>query len=278
MKLAVAVLSSILLACSVTTANPIDPSATTDVETSTSTVIPSATTSTQASTSPTPNPNGIGLGGLDDALPDSIKDLLERYKKTKHDLNQQGKICDPLKPEYDSQIMLVIDLKTKIQDLEEKSQKNGDSPEYDGEIQKTKLDLEAQRSKLEDIEKRYNECQLKKNGLESEIYLTKMRLVYLVFGDSSNFRLFDQQLYLINKHPSVKGYLGELSLEYSKIPGQSSSGQQCQESQPSSSRPSGSGSSRQKAPSKKRKRVSKLMSGLKSHFKRPESEDREPLI
>ncbi|EGF81085.1 hypothetical protein BATDEDRAFT_88146 [Batrachochytrium dendrobatidis JAM81] len=277
MKLAVAVLSSILLACSVTTANPIDPSATTDVETSTSTFIPSATTSTEASTSPTPNPNGIGLGGLDQ-LPDSIKELLEKYVRLSHDLNQQGKICDPLKPEYDSQIMLVIDLKTKIEVLEEKSQTSGGSPEYDGEIQKTKLDLEAQRSKLEDIEKRYNECQLKKNGLESEIYLTKMRLVYLVFGDSSNFRLFDQQLYLINKHPSVKGYLGELSLEYSKTPGQSSSGQQHQESQPSSSRPSGSGSSRQKAPSNKRKRVSKLMSELKSHFKRPESEDREPLI
>ncbi|KAK5669102.1 hypothetical protein QVD99_004864 [Batrachochytrium dendrobatidis] len=272
MKLAVAVLSSILLACSVTTANPVNPSATTDVETSTSTVIPSATTDVEAITSPTPNPNGIGLGGLDQ-LPSSIKELLDKHLKLSHARDEQKKVCDPLKPEYDSQIMLVIDLKTKIEVLEEKSQKNGGSPEYDGEIQKTKLDLEAQRSKLEDIEKRYNECQLKKNGLESEIYLTKMRLVYLVFGDSSNFRLFDQQLYLINKHPSVKGYLGELSLEYSKTPGQSSSGQQHQESQPSSSRPSGSGSPGQKAPSNKRKRISKLVGEIKSLFKRPKYDD-----
>ncbi|EGF79885.1 hypothetical protein BATDEDRAFT_89311 [Batrachochytrium dendrobatidis JAM81] len=277
MKLAVAVLSSILLACSVTIANPIKPSESTDVETSTSTVIPSETTSTEASTSSTPNPNGIGLGALD-ALPDSIKELLEKYKKEKHDLNQQEKIYWPLKSEYDGQLMLVTDLEAKLYFLKRKSQKNGGSPEYDGEIQETKIDLEIQESKLEDIGKSYRECRLRYDDLKAAIAFTEIKLVDLIFGESSNYELFEQQIDLINKHPSVVEYLGELSLEYSKIPGGSSSGQQHQESQPSSSRPSGSGSSRQKAPSNKRKRVSKLMSGLKSHFKRPESEDREPLI
>ncbi|KAK5668103.1 hypothetical protein QVD99_005143 [Batrachochytrium dendrobatidis] len=91
MKLAVAVLSSILLACSVTIANPIDPS---------------ATTSTEAITSPTPNPNGIGISGLD-PLSDSVKDLLDKYIELEDDRNEQGKKCKLLQSEYDSQIMLV---------------------------------------------------------------------------------------------------------------------------------------------------------------------------
>ncbi|KAK5667196.1 hypothetical protein QVD99_006404 [Batrachochytrium dendrobatidis] len=138
------------------------PSATTDVETSTSTVIPSATTSTEASTLPTPNPNGIGLGGLD-PLPDSIK---SKNTKSKVIRNEQKKICDSLRFQYDNQNKLVTDLETKIQVLEEKSQRSGGSPEYDGEIQKTKIDLEAQKSKLEDLGSRYNECDSKHDSIK----------------------------------------------------------------------------------------------------------------
>ncbi|KAJ8326149.1 hypothetical protein QVD99_001359 [Batrachochytrium dendrobatidis] len=77
MKLAVAVLSSILFVCSVTTANPVNPSATTDAEASTSTFIPST--------------KGIGLGALDDALPDNVKHLLDKYAEIENDRNQQKK-------------------------------------------------------------------------------------------------------------------------------------------------------------------------------------------
>ncbi|KAK5665565.1 hypothetical protein QVD99_007911 [Batrachochytrium dendrobatidis] len=48
MKLAVTVLSSILLACSVTTANPVNPSATTSTDASTSTTQPTATESNKS--------------------------------------------------------------------------------------------------------------------------------------------------------------------------------------------------------------------------------------
>ncbi|EGF80049.1 hypothetical protein BATDEDRAFT_89240 [Batrachochytrium dendrobatidis JAM81] len=272
MKLAVAVLSSILLACSVTIANPIKPSESTDVETSTSTVIPSATTSTEASTSPTPNPNGIGLGGLD-ALPDSIKELLEKYVRLGYGRDEQKKVCDPLKSEHDSQIMLVAGLETKIQVLERKFQRSGGSPKYDGKIQKTKVDLEAQESKLKDIRSRYKECQLKKSCFENTIYFTKLSLVNLIFGRNWNCESLYQQFDLIKKHSSVKGYLDELSLEYSKILGQSPSDQQCQESQPSPDTPSGSGSSGQKVPSNKRKRVSKLMHDVGSCFHQPKDDN-----
>ncbi|EGF79182.1 hypothetical protein BATDEDRAFT_89862 [Batrachochytrium dendrobatidis JAM81] len=272
MKLAVAVLSSILLALSVTTANPVNPSATTDVETSTSTVIPSATTSTEASTSSTPNPNGIGLGALD-TLPGNVKYLLERYVKLDHNRNHHEKICDSLKSEYEDQKKLVTDLGTKLYILKRKSQTSGGSPEYDGEIQETKIDLEAQRSKLFDIRSRYMECRLKNDCFENAIGFIKMSLADLIFGGNWDSELFDQQFDLINAHPSVKGYLDKLSLEYSEILGQSPSDQQCQESQSPLDTPSGSGSSEQEAPPNKRKRVSKLVDELKSFFKRPKHDD-----
>ncbi|EGF76144.1 hypothetical protein BATDEDRAFT_92998 [Batrachochytrium dendrobatidis JAM81] len=274
MKLAVAVLSSILLACSVTTANPVNPSATTDVETSTSTVIPSATTDVEAITSPTPNPNGIGLGGLDQ-LPSSIKELLDKHLKLSHARDEQKKVCDPLKPEYDSQIILIADLETKIQVLERKFQRSGGSPKYDGEIQKTKADLEAQKVKLKDIRSRYYECQLKTCYIELDLSLIKIELVECVFGETWDPESTERKLLLIGQHPSVMRYFGELgnkgqSSECNECLGQNPSDQQQhQEPQPSPDTPSGSGSSGQKVPSNRQKGSSKFMGKLKSFFGRP---------
>ncbi|OAJ41509.1 hypothetical protein BDEG_25092 [Batrachochytrium dendrobatidis JEL423] len=209
MKLAVAVLSSILLACSVTIANPIDPSATTDVEDGISTFIPSATTSTEASTSPTPDPNGIGLDGLD-TLPDIIKELFENYQRKQDGFEEQEEICNSLKSEYDGQTMLVKRLKKKIQVLGYKSQTSGDNQKYYGEIQETKLNLEAQKAKLEDLKKSRKECDSKYKGIEFELELIGIKLVKLVFGGTWDSKPFDQQLYLIGKHPSVQDYLDGL--------------------------------------------------------------------
>ncbi|KAK5672306.1 hypothetical protein QVD99_001410 [Batrachochytrium dendrobatidis] len=250
MKLAVAVLSSILLACSVTTANPVNPSATTDVETSTSTVIPSATTDVEAITSPTPNPNGIGLGGLDQ-LPSSIKELLDKHLKLSHARDEQKKVCDPLKPE------------------------SGGSPKYDGEIQKTKADLEAQKVKLKDIRSRYYECQLKTCYIELDLSLIKIELVECVFGETWDPESTERKLLLIGQHPSVMRYFGELgnkgqSSECNECLGQNPSDQQQhQEPQPSPNTSSGSGSPGQKAPSNRQKGSSKFMGKLKSFFGRP---------
>ncbi|KAL5039124.1 hypothetical protein RTP6_7807 [Batrachochytrium dendrobatidis] len=124
MKLAVAVLSSILLACSVTTANPIDPSATTDAETITSTVIPSETTDVEASTLPTPNPNGIGLDSLD-PLSDSIKELLKSYHRKHVGFEEQVKKCELLKSQYKDQQTMVKHAKRKLHVVKHRSLRDG---------------------------------------------------------------------------------------------------------------------------------------------------------
>ncbi|EGF79153.1 hypothetical protein BATDEDRAFT_25675 [Batrachochytrium dendrobatidis JAM81] len=98
MKFSIAVLSSILAVCSVTVANPVDPSESTDDEDGISTFIPSATTSTEDNTFtgiPTvfkgveynfwidANPDGIGLGALDDPIP--VRDWSSYRKKWETD-------------------------------------------------------------------------------------------------------------------------------------------------------------------------------------------------
>ncbi|KAJ8328652.1 hypothetical protein O5D80_002641 [Batrachochytrium dendrobatidis] len=262
MKLAVAVLSSILFACSVTIANPIDPS---------------ETTSTESSTSPTPNPNGIGLDGLN-PLPNIIKDLLNKYIELEHGRDEQEKLYGSLKPQYDHQHKLVKDLEKRIRLLEFISQTSGDNQKYYGEIQETKLNLEAQRSKLFDFGSRYYECQLKTCYIELDLSLIKIELVECVFGGPWDSKSTDRKLFLIGTYPSVMRYFGELgnkgqSSGRNKSLGQNHGDQQHQDLQPSPNTPSGSGSPGQKVPSNRQKGSCKFMNGLKSFFQRSKNDD-----
>ncbi|KAJ8325393.1 hypothetical protein O5D80_006329 [Batrachochytrium dendrobatidis] len=269
MKLAVAVLSSILLACSVTIANPIDPSATTSTESSTSTFIPSA--------------KGIGISGLD-PLPGNVKHLLDKYVEIKDGRNQQEKIYCPLKSRYDSQCEVVINLKGKIEVLEYQSRRNGGSSKHNDIIQKAKLDLEHQRSKFAKFRKDLEACQSEIGRLVEKEWKTDKRIVGLVFGTPVNIAAVPHQTFLIKEAPSVKDYLEQQLLKYESVDQnpsdqeyQNPSDQQRQDSQSSSNTLSGSKSNKKSTPNK-RKRVSKLMDGLKSLFQRPKREDLEPLI
>ncbi|EGF80051.1 hypothetical protein BATDEDRAFT_88861 [Batrachochytrium dendrobatidis JAM81] len=293
MKLAVAVLSSILLALSVTTANPVNPSATTDVETSISTVIPSATTSTEASTSSTPNPKGIGLGALD-PLPGNVKELLKEYVKIQDNRNQQRKICWLLQSQSDIQRKVVMGLEKKLETLEKKPQGKGGSSKHNDKIRKAESNLEKQYSKFVKLQRSLYECESEIDDLAQKEWEINQHIASLVFGTTTNVATVDFQTSTIKEMPSVKDYLEKQSLKNKDLDRKSGgrrkhrkSGDQRkhkdfqpllnEESDDASDEESGSGSSRQKVPSKKRKRVSKLMDGLGSFFKRPGDDDREPL-
>ncbi|OAJ43892.1 hypothetical protein BDEG_27205 [Batrachochytrium dendrobatidis JEL423] len=249
MKLAVAVLSSILAVCSVTVANPVDPSESIDDEDGISTFIPSATTSTEDNTFtviPTvfkgveynfwidANPDGIGLGALDDPIPDD------------------------------------------------------DSLKYYIEIRKTKLDHEKQLSKLDKIRKSFYECQSEIGRLTEKKWETDQHIVSLVFGTPLDLAEVPHQTFLIRGTHSVKDYIEQQLLKYKDLDRnpsdqeyqnpidqeyQNPSDQQCQDSQSSLDTLSGSGSFEQKVPSKKRKGFSKLMSRLGSFFQQSKRDD-----
>ena len=98
MKLTVAVLTSLLVACSVTTANPI---------------LPSATTSTESSSLPAPNGNGIGLQGLD-SLPAEVESLLEKYSKKRGKYSIQLELCKSIESQLTEQQRLVTLLEKEL--------------------------------------------------------------------------------------------------------------------------------------------------------------------
>ncbi|KAK5672263.1 hypothetical protein QVD99_001367 [Batrachochytrium dendrobatidis] len=204
MKLAVAVLSSILFVCSVTTANPVNPSATKNTGASTSTFIPSE--------------NGIGLGALD-PLPDNVKHLLDKYVEIQYARNQQKKIYWPLKSRHDSQYDVVMGVEKDLKILKYLSQ-DGDSPKY-GEIQKTKLDHEKQQSKLDKILKSFDECQSKIGLIVEKKSETDKQIVRLILGTPLDLALFNYQALLIRGTPSVKDYIEKQSLKYKNLDGKS---------------------------------------------------------
>ncbi|EGF78060.1 hypothetical protein BATDEDRAFT_91176 [Batrachochytrium dendrobatidis JAM81] len=264
MKLAVAVLSSILLVCSVTTANPVNPSATTDTGASTSTFIPST--------------KGIGLGALDDALPDNVKHLLDKYAEIENDRNQQKKKYWLLKYRYEGQHDVVVGCKKYLKTLGYKSQ-NNDDPKH-GEFQKAKLDYEYQLSKLDELLKSLDECESEFGRLAEKKWEIDKQIVGLVFGTPLDFESVLHQASLIKKTPSVKKYLKLKSFKY-KIFGKKSGGRRKHKDLESSDEKpdeeSGSKSNK-KSTSKKRRASSKFMGRLGSLFQRPKREDREPLI
>ncbi|KAJ8326129.1 hypothetical protein O5D80_005484 [Batrachochytrium dendrobatidis] len=300
MKLAVAVLSSILLALSVTTANPVNPSATTDVETSTSTVIPSATTSTEASTSSTPNPNGIGLGALD-TLPGNVKYLLDTYAEIQDDRDLQSKIYWLLQSQYNSQRKVVKHLKKNLETLKKKPQGKGDSSKHNAKIRKAELNFEDQYSKFDELQKSLYDCQSEIGDLAQKKCETDKQIVILVVGTPRSLAEVAHQASLIKEMPPVKDYLEKQSLKHKDLDQKSGGRRKHKDLESSdeessdeesddafddasdeesddafddaSDEESGSGSSKQKMPSNKRKRVSKLMSRLGSFFQKSKRDD-----
>ncbi|KAK5670523.1 hypothetical protein QVD99_003203 [Batrachochytrium dendrobatidis] len=239
MKLPTVVLSSILLVCSVTTANPIHPSAaadaeyvsltdipsattdaeyvsltvvpssTTDAESSFSTAIPSLTTSTEFNPSATPNANGIDLDSLD-SLPVNIQDLLKEYSKRRNDYRKHKKECRLIDLIHSNQQSMITYTEQKIKDLKRKNLKgmlklktsNGND-----QLKELKLELQEGYSKLEDLEDKKRACKYKSDSLKYELKLVKVVLVENISGKRFNHELFDKQVSSVFSHPLVKQYL-----------------------------------------------------------------------
>ncbi|KAK5670199.1 hypothetical protein QVD99_003299 [Batrachochytrium dendrobatidis] len=207
MKLAVAVLSSILFVCSATTASPVNPSAAKNTGASTSTFIPSE--------------NGIGLGALDDPIPGNVKYLLDKYVEIQDGRNQQSKIYWLLKYRYDSQYDVLMGYEKDLKVLGYKSQ-NNDDPKH-GEFQKAKLDYEYQLSKLDKIRKSFDECQFKIGRIVEKKSETDQQIVSLILGTPLDLISVKYQALLIRGTHSVKDYLEQQSSKYESL-GQKSGG------------------------------------------------------
>ncbi|KAJ8324073.1 hypothetical protein O5D80_007282 [Batrachochytrium dendrobatidis] len=135
MKLAVTVLASILFACSVTTASPVNPSATTSAESSTSTVIPSAQV--------TPSIDFSKLSNKD-------MELIKEYAHMKKTCDDAEKIHNSLQPKRLSQQELVDRLDEEYEQLMSEFQTSENGSKYSEKLQELEQKLEQ---KLEQEEK-----------------------------------------------------------------------------------------------------------------------------
>ncbi|KAK5670522.1 hypothetical protein QVD99_003202 [Batrachochytrium dendrobatidis] len=212
MKLSVAVLSSILLVCSVTTANPIHPSSTASTEYVSSTAIPSSTTSTEFNPSATPNANGIDLGSLD-SFSDDIQDLFKNYLKKQHDYDEHKKKCKLIKLQFEDQQKLVKHTRERFGNLRRTAQRNGrGNSKYsdDDEMKELRNKFQEGHSRLGELQRKKNKCRFELSHFNQQLDFAKVNLVEFIFGASFNLESLDGQLLLILSDPYAKQYLGEL--------------------------------------------------------------------
>ncbi|OAJ43635.1 hypothetical protein BDEG_26977 [Batrachochytrium dendrobatidis JEL423] len=180
MKLSIAVLASVLVACSVTTANPILPSSTTNAEYSTSTGIPSSTTNAEYSTSTdipssttnaefstsTDIPSAQVTASIDfSKFSKEVLDLIKEYAKTGKDYDNAKIMHDMLQIQKQGQEMIISQLREKYYKSLDKYQKSG-LPRHRDIFKMVEVEFDKQARILIDLVKKAFKLQMSSYGLE----------------------------------------------------------------------------------------------------------------
>ncbi|EGF81080.1 hypothetical protein BATDEDRAFT_24750 [Batrachochytrium dendrobatidis JAM81] len=151
MKFSIAVLSSILAICSVTIANPVDPSSTMSSAASTPTASTSAT-STDGPTSSVFSPNNAGCDSFDQ---EGI-DLIEAYANIKMVLDTEHKKSDQKESDAGEYTKLIDKKMKKLELLEQKAQESNEAVDYTTKISQVKSETEAYRAILKTLKDELN--------------------------------------------------------------------------------------------------------------------------
>ncbi|KAK5666798.1 hypothetical protein QVD99_002043 [Batrachochytrium dendrobatidis] len=169
MKLAVTILASILFACSVTTAIPVNPSATTSAEASTSTVTPSAQT--------TPS---IDLSRLSD----EDMNLIKEYAKMKKSRDNAKETYDLLQPKALAQKKLLDWLDEEYEQLLRKFQTSEGHSKHSEKLNELEQKLKQERKTLDELEiKQHSSGFLNLNWILGKI---KSQLLECLFKGNMN--------------------------------------------------------------------------------------------
>ncbi|KAJ8324063.1 hypothetical protein QVD99_008406 [Batrachochytrium dendrobatidis] len=179
MKLAVTVLASILFACPVTTAKPVNPSLTTSAESSTSAV--------------TPNAQATSLFDLSQPSLE-VMNLLEEYAQSKEDYKEAEKVYDLVHSTKSDRKQLVKQLREEYQELLDKYQE-GDGSKYKDESEK----LEKEEDILIDLlQRRAGAAYF---SLYERLSNIKSQLVKHLFGKNWIHRPVNDYFNLIESDP-----------------------------------------------------------------------------
>ncbi|KAK5669584.1 hypothetical protein QVD99_003975 [Batrachochytrium dendrobatidis] len=182
MKLAITVLSSILAICSVTVAKPVNPSATTSVESSTSTAVPSAQTT----------------GWINfDQLSDEGMNLIKEYARVNKQHNEAKAMCGSTESIIVSQEKLVKGLASELGDLMDKTHKSKDGSEYEEEVKKANARFAEQHYLLLQFEKKCMDSYWDNSGIRSQLTKIKNELVKFLFGEHISAELVEDYMQLL---------------------------------------------------------------------------------
>ncbi|KAL5033967.1 hypothetical protein BDEG_21959 [Batrachochytrium dendrobatidis JEL423] len=186
MKLLIAVLSSILVACSVTTANPIDPSETTSTESSASTVLPSVATTTYASSLAVSSSQATNL--VDPSkLSNSDMNLIREYVQAKADRESAMEVYGSAESENLAQRELINRLGEQLALLKYKFPDRKSNSECEKKVKKIKQELEFQKKILDKLKKRYTKVRSEYFNLHERLNQIEAQLVEcLIRGNLNN--------------------------------------------------------------------------------------------
>ncbi|KAK5670224.1 hypothetical protein QVD99_003324 [Batrachochytrium dendrobatidis] len=283
MKLAIA-LSSILLVCSVTTANPVNPSATTSAEPSSSTAAFTTTTDSYSNFLPASSVQAINSVDLS-KLSDDDKSLMGKYLETSENHKKMKETQRPAESKIFDQKALIERLDEKHTKLLGKSHNNGGFV-YEIRAKRIKSRLDKQKKILLKLEKEYQSLNFKILDYDWELDVIREELTKRLFGDDLDQSSIDSYIAFIKFNPR---FIESIYSSLNRTPGQqpgteqaSTSGTQNQSQyreNPSSSTHEAPKSSRpqKKSRSHAKKAYTKIKSGLGSGPNQ-DNTDREPLI
>ncbi|OAJ44646.1 hypothetical protein BDEG_27856 [Batrachochytrium dendrobatidis JEL423] len=188
MKLAVTVLSSILFACSVTTANPVNPSATTSTDASTSTTQPTATES---------NKSGLWTASNEEIatwvdvsqFTKADAELIKQYLKLTQEREKAKEMRNLLKQEIPKQEKLVKQLDQESWWLFREFGK-GKGPKYGKKLNEAREKYRKEEIKRIKLEKEYYKINPKDIDLGLKLDFVEKELAKRLFGDDLNSPLF----------------------------------------------------------------------------------------
>ncbi|KAJ8330700.1 hypothetical protein O5D80_001213 [Batrachochytrium dendrobatidis] len=175
MKLLIAILSSTLIACSVTTATPVNPSRTTNFESS-STAIYTATATTYPSTSTflDLNVNSVNCGDYSTETKEAIKE----YAKAKCSFKTIHKKYESISIEIVDQKTVVKDLHKRVKLLSPVTTPSDGGPDY----METQSLLQSENDALADLESQQRICNIQHYAEYEKLRLAKEKLARKFFG------------------------------------------------------------------------------------------------
>ncbi|KAJ8330752.1 hypothetical protein O5D80_001262 [Batrachochytrium dendrobatidis] len=178
MQLLIAILSSILIACSVTTATPVNPSRTTNFESS-STAIYTATATTYPSTSTFNdlNVNSVNCGRYSREKKEAIKE----YAESGYNLKLTHKKCKSIKVKTTAQKRVVKNLNERVELLFSVATPSDGGPGY----METMSLIQSGNDALEDLESQQRICDVQYYSWCERLRLAKERLAREFFGGFS---------------------------------------------------------------------------------------------